>query len=98
MEVSKVGRKWVYFDNGYSRFDKDTMQIDGGNYTSPGRVFVNKRHYDLKKEANELWVEVRKKVDLLWGTPSIETVDEIEQAISDLKQCLISIELEKEHA
>lgn len=41
--VTGIGRVWVTYDDGIRRprFDPEDMSIDGGNFTSPGRVFLS---------------------------------------------------------
>lgn len=61
--ITKVGRRWISFTHtnglGQSRFDAETMHIDGAGYSSPGRVYPTMRDYEETLEANEAWKELR---------------------------------------
>lgn len=43
--VTKVGKKWASLST-YGRFSLATGQIDGGGYSSPGRVYPTREAYD----------------------------------------------------
>lgn len=58
--VSKVGRKWVEFMNGQYRFDPETMIIDSGGYTSPGRVWLTEDDYKNHVLRHHVWQELYK--------------------------------------
>ena len=53
--VSKVGRKWIYFDNGRSRFDLETKRVDAGVYSSPATIYESKEVYDKEVSLRLLW-------------------------------------------
>lgn len=42
--IVRVGRKWAYIEKGY-RFD-DSGYMDGGEYSSPGKVWESEAEYD----------------------------------------------------
>jgi hypothetical protein len=65
--ITKVGRKWVYLDSGY-RFELEYVQnkmmyLDGGNYSSPGRVWLCEGDYVNHCKCQKLWQALRKGID-----------------------------------
>jgi|SRR6478736_6764285 len=58
-KVLKVGRKWAKIDLRDYQFDIHTLQIDGGQYSSPGRVYLHELDYRndiiLKKVSADLY-------------------------------------------
>ena len=67
--ITKIGRKWVYLNVGGYRFNKATGHVDGGEYSSPGRVYPSKAAYmeDIEREA--LWAKIRSHVVGLYNCP-----------------------------
>ena len=53
--VSKVGRKWIYFDDGRSRFDLETRRVDAGVYSSSATIYESKEVYDKAVSLRLLW-------------------------------------------
>ena len=51
--VAKVGRKWA--DVGHYRFDVETLVIDGGKYSPPGRVWLSVREWEQNEENFRVW-------------------------------------------
>lgn len=58
VEVTKVGRKWAQLSNGH-RIDVETMRVDGGGYTSPGRCWVSREDYEREVLRNQAWRALR---------------------------------------
>jgi len=81
-EVCKVGRIWVEC-NHYGRFDKQTGRIDGGRYSSPGRVYRTEEEY---LERIELETLIRRLRNLLTQIPNDGvTADDIRAAAKLLR-------------
>lgn len=60
IEITKVGRKWVYFGaNKWERFDKSTGDVDGGGYSSPGRVWASREACEDDRVLSTAWGELR---------------------------------------
>ncbi|MCP3680295.1 MAG: hypothetical protein GY782_08620 [Gammaproteobacteria bacterium] len=60
--ITKVGRKWVCLNHPTwkpYRFDKDTMQVDGGDWSSPAKCYLNKEAYESEKKLNNAWAELQ---------------------------------------
>lgn len=61
--VTAIGRRWVSIaDMGYgnARFDKGTLEVDGGEYSSPGRIFLSRDDFNAERERAELLKELRR--------------------------------------
>ena len=79
--VSKVGRKWVYIDNGYYRFDVDTWRVDGGKHMSPATIYESKETWEKEESLENAWRRFAENVRNQYGTvPSGATEEAIEQA------------------
>jgi hypothetical protein len=65
LEVTKVGRKWVELGIGKGRYRVEigSTQIDGGNYSSPGRVWPSKADADAYQDLVKAWGDLRRRVD-----------------------------------
>lgn len=60
--VTAIGRRWVSLANmgyGNARFDKGTMDVDGGEYSSPGRIFLSWDDFNAERERAELRKQLR---------------------------------------
>lgn len=71
--VSKVGRKWAQLDNGH-RIDVDTLVADGGEYTSPGRCYLNRELYEQESAVLSEWKRLK---DDMHSQPKNLSVDDI---------------------
>lgn len=88
--VTAVGRKWVTFKDGsvVERFAlaDPRMEIDGGDYQSPGRCYLSKDAYESEQALGRRWNELVKWVERhKWPPPSGMTVERIDQAIAVLQ-------------
>jgi len=77
--VTKVGKRWIYFDNGRSRCDLNGV-IDGGDYSSPGTCYPSKEFFDAECVLKAEWDTFRTKVDRTRSVPNGVTVEQIQQA------------------
>lgn len=55
--ITKVGRKWLHLSNGY-RADIDTLILDGGEYSSPGKCWMSQAEYKLHVELDKRWKRI----------------------------------------
>lgn len=78
--IEKVGRKWISIGGRY-RFDPETMNIDGGDYMSPGSVYLSKEEWQREQEISSAWKDFRMKVYDQRSIPADLTVEKINQAI-----------------
>lgn len=71
--VDKIGRKWAEFRSegrtSFGRFDIETMKIDGGSFTSAGRVYPSEDAYREVLRLDELWTELRRRIDQTYIRP-----------------------------
>lgn len=75
--VTKVGRKWASITKEWNgrpydagRFNKETGLLDGGGYSSPGRVYDDREAYDRQVRVEALWREFNRAVRDQYGVPN----------------------------
>lgn len=54
VEVTKIGRKWVELSLGY-KVALGVQEVDGGNYSSPGRVWASRADADAHNAVVAEW-------------------------------------------
>jgi len=58
VEVGKVGRKWAALIPYYEgRVDIETLALDGGNYTSPGRCYGSRAEWEESSALGKAWAQ-----------------------------------------
>lgn len=76
VNVVKVGRVWAELSNDYGRANLRTLKIDGGQSSSPGRVYLNEQAYLDQCE----FIAISKKITgSLFATFNC-TLDELREA------------------
>jgi hypothetical protein len=83
-----VGRKWVNFDaEAYpgqkwnaGRFDIETGAIDGGDFTSPGRVHKDEAAWRAREDAKETFRQFRQALQYRDCPPGVTAADIITAA------------------
>jgi hypothetical protein len=91
-EVTKVGRKWAELQpdgrkwrGRDDRFSLEDGHIDGGDFMSPGRVFLSEEAYHEHARALALWKPFREAMSRsFWNMPHDMTPDRIEAAAKAL--------------
>lgn len=91
--VTKVGRRWAdYVTDGYEaaphfggRFDIETLRIDGGRFSSPGRVYRTEDEYREQARLSVIWQAFRTKVDRSYQPPDKVGVVDILKAADALR-------------
>ncbi|MBM2322694.1 MULTISPECIES: hypothetical protein [Marivita] len=56
--IARIARRWVYFgrpDRSGGRFDKETGELDGGQYSSPATAWASHAEYEDWVSRNEAW-------------------------------------------
>ena len=85
VEVTKVGRKWLHYGFG-SRACKNSLVVDGGDYSSPGQCYRTEEEYIERKAHNIVWGRFRSEI--LHSHSPVATREAIEKAAA-----LLGIEL-----
>jgi hypothetical protein len=67
--VEKVGRRWITFTMG-ARMAVGSVEIDGGGYASPGRVYRTEAEYEAERQRAEAWRDIRRFVDGQHAAPA----------------------------
>lgn len=60
LEIESIGRKWALCGSGWGakKIDLVTLSADGGKYTSPGRCYLSKNHYEKTVRLNTMWGDI----------------------------------------
>jgi hypothetical protein len=79
--VTKVARKWATLaSNGDYRVDIATHELDGGRYSSIGRVYSSEAEYQAEQALKTAWSDLRKTFYNVLKMPQGITVEDIEKA------------------
>lgn len=76
VEVLSTGRKWGKFRSRY-RFDLETLEIDGGEYSSPGRCYLTMKEYEDEFNRNKEWEKIRLRTG--FKCPDHLTLEDVQQ-------------------
>jgi hypothetical protein len=57
VRVLKVGRKWAEVSSNLGRIDAQSLWVDGGKYSSPGRCWLSKEAWEAAEALNSAWSE-----------------------------------------
>lgn len=82
--VTKVGRKWAQLDRGGYRIDVNTLAADGGNYTSPGRCWINRETWEAEEVRQDAWSNLRSYFDHRWTAPAGISTAQIREILAAL--------------
>jgi hypothetical protein len=74
-EITKIGERWVHVQPYDDKFDKDTLEVYAGNYTSEYSVYLSKEHYDETIKLREAWRDFYSKIT--WIAPEGMTLEQI---------------------
>lgn len=77
--VIKVGRKWADLNRGIPRISIQTMQADGGQYSSPGRCYLSRDEWLAEITLNAIWRDFASRIGGQ-SPPDGVTEDAIRQA------------------
>lgn len=81
VSVVKVGKKWVHLSNG-SRMSRESMALDGGANTSPGKCYFSESEYLNEVNLNATWGEIWKKMNNCYKRPSSLTEEDLGTLLS----------------
>jgi len=83
--ITKVGRKWISFKpvagGMEDRFDAETRNIDGKQYSSPGKVYPSLAEYIEQSERGRLWTDFCQKMP--FQAPDSISTDRIKELIAE---------------
>ncbi len=79
--ITKVGRKWAYF--GHDRFEIGTCYVDGGYWSSPGRLWATRADAEEYNLTESRWRTL--KSSMAYGPPDGVTSADVEAAAKLLK-------------
>jgi hypothetical protein len=83
--VTKVGRRWADIEPPYiGRVDIDTLSVDGGNHSSPGRCYLSMEDYETEKATNQAWLDFWRTIDRKHSRPKGVTVEVIHNVVEIL--------------
>lgn len=77
-KIIKIGRQYAYLDNG-DRIFIDTLERDGGKYSSNYTLWESKQEYDKCKEKDKLWDAIQRKIRDQYRVPKELSIEKIEQ-------------------
>lgn len=87
--ITKIGRKWITFkgsENGYeNRFDKETLLVDAGNYSSPGMIYLSDEEYQEQREKERIWNRLRDVISGVYKCPGYVSKAELIQIANILR-------------
>ena len=85
VRVGKVGSKWARLEHGNYRVNLETLDINDGNYSSPGRCYLSVEHYEQEQRRLAAWRELCNCVRSFERPPSHLTAEEIERVLGELR-------------
>jgi hypothetical protein len=99
--VSKIGKRWgVFSDWKGTRFDLETLRIDGGQCSAYGRVWLSKDACEAEDVRECAWKHFRNQVERYHYPPDDLTTEEIRQMLAILRKARFGLnaDLKKEGA
>ena len=80
--VAKIGKRWATLDKPMhrpERIDMETWEMDGGQYTSPGRCYASREAYEAHMALKAAWENFAKRLSA-WNPPDGVDLEWIEAA------------------
>lgn len=69
VRITKIGRKWAEVGRGLGRVNIETLWVDGGNYSSPGRCWLSREAWEAETIRQEAWSRLKEVVGRMWAAP-----------------------------
>jgi len=63
VKINSVGRKWAKTDY-FLKVDINTLQVDGGQYSYPGKCYLSQEEYDNYMSMKRRWMDISRKIPL----------------------------------
>lgn len=90
VEVVSIGRVWVHLGQRdrmgelqtFGKMDRETWELDGGRYHSPGTCYLSKQAYEAETERNGTWAVLKRLVGEKWEPPAHLSIDSIRTLIA----------------
>jgi hypothetical protein len=76
--IAKIGRVWITLDDGRTRFDPETGDIDGKGYYPWGKVYVTQHEYAASQAASVAWDGLKTVIRNAYYRPPHLTLADIE--------------------
>ena len=77
--VTAVGRKWAEIDHGKHRINIQTLYVDGGGYSSPGRCYLSEQEWKDNVLRKDAWGSLRQKIERMYTLPADLTIQKMDQ-------------------
>lgn len=87
--ITAIGRKWLTVKElswtREERVDKETLLVDGGQYSSPAKCYLSKQHYESQLALDNAWrdfVELvhRGRVSVPQGV-TLEVIEQVKRLL-----------------
>lgn len=82
--VEKIGRKWATLTDG-DRVSIESLDMDGGQYSSPGRCYLSREEWARSEEVRLAWVRFSDSVHSRYAPPTGVTAEAIRSVSMILK-------------
>jgi hypothetical protein len=82
--IVKLGRKWAVLSDKCGRFDILTGDLDGGTYSSRGRVYPSREAYEQEQALFKEWSKLTERVRRSYRPPSGVTLEDIQTFLQRL--------------
>lgn len=81
--IDKIGKKWAYF-NYRKKFDIKTGIVDGGKYTSPGKIYSSQEEYEYELFLDQKRSLVWSRVESLYRKLTLEQINKINSILDEV--------------
>ena len=92
--ITKVGRKWAHVGVGWGagKVHIETLCVDGGGYSSPGRCYLSSGHYEAHMALDSAWRTFAERVNVHAKPSGVTEISQIERAAEILGIVLPTVE------
>lgn len=74
--IQSIGRKWAKVCY-VGRIDINTLEVDGGKFSSPGKCYISQEEYDNYVLIRSAWAELARKIPM-YSLPEGMTQEKID--------------------
>lgn len=79
--VKSVGRKWAKLEGYLGRISLETLEVDGGDYSSPGKCWVSAALYEKTAARRKAWDALRAHIREAYSPPENITTRQIDEVL-----------------